>query len=79
MVSQLKEKLDIINMHDKISLKSLFRKSLSEQTLAIESTGNMGLIDMARKSGNKLDFRFEKINELFSYFTLAVKIEDRLN
>ena len=54
-VELLKEKLDIINKFDKRGLKELFRNSLSGQTIKSESTGNMGLIDMARKSGSKLD------------------------
>ncbi|HLN20427.1 MAG TPA: SiaB family protein kinase [Bacteroidales bacterium] len=76
-VDQLKEKLDIINKYDKVGLKELFRKSLSGQSIDAESTGNMGLIDMARKSGSKLVYEFEKINEVYSYYTLNVKVDDK--
>ncbi len=76
-VEHLKEKLDTINKYDKVGLKELFRKSLSGQSINTESTGNMGLIDMARKSGSKLDYQFEKINDLYSYYTLNVKVKDR--
>ncbi|MCX6326248.1 MAG: SiaB family protein kinase [Bacteroidia bacterium] len=76
-VDQLKEKLDTINKYDRVGLKELFRKSLSGQTISTDSTGNMGLIDMARKSGSKLLYQFEKINDLYSYYTLTVKVEDR--
>jgi hypothetical protein len=78
-VEHLKEKLDIINMYDKVGLKELFRKSLSGQTISSDSTGNMGLIDMARKSGSKLVYQFEKINELYSYYTLTVKVEEKVD
>ena len=76
-VDHLKEKLDTINEFDKVGLKELFRKSLSGQTISSDSTGNMGLIDMARKSGSKLVYQFEQINDLYSYYTLTVKVEDR--
>jgi hypothetical protein len=76
-VEYLKEKLDLINQYDKVGLKELFRKSLSGQTTKTESTGNMGLIDMARKSGSKLEYEFEVINDLYSYYTLTVKVEER--
>jgi hypothetical protein len=76
-VEHLKDKLDTINKYDKIGLKELFRKSLSGQTISADSTGNMGLIDMARKSGSKLVYQFEKMNDLYSYYTLTVKVEDR--
>lgn len=75
-VAHLKEKLEMINQYDKIGLKELFRKSLSGQTINSESTGNMGLIDMARKSGSKLVYEFETISDQFSYYTLTVKVED---
>jgi hypothetical protein len=76
-VDHLKEKLDNINTYDKVGLKELFRKSLSGQTINTDSTGNMGLIDMARKSGSKLVYQFEKINDLYTYYTLTVKVEER--
>ena len=78
-VEELKGKLDIINRHDNVGLKELFRKSISGQTITSESTGNMGLIDMARKSGSKLVYQFEQINELYSYYVLTVKVEGRFD
>ncbi|HEX2968274.1 MAG TPA: SiaB family protein kinase [Bacteroidales bacterium] len=78
-VPDLREKLDNINRYDKTGLKEAFRKSLSIQSAESDSTGNMGLIDMARKSGSKLEYKFEEISELFSYYTLTVKVEDRQN
>jgi hypothetical protein len=78
MVEDLKRKLDTINMFDKVGLKELFRKSLSGQTITSNNTGNMGLIDMARKSGSKLVYQFERVNELYSYYVLSVKVEDNI-
>ncbi len=78
-VSLLKEKLDDINKYDKVGLKEAFRKSLSDQSVGSGSTGNMGLLDMARKSGSKLEYEFEEINDTYSYYTLTVKVEDRSN
>ena len=76
-VDRFREKLDIINNYDKVGLKELFKKSISGQTIRTDSTGNMGLIDMARKSGSKLVYQFEKISDIYSYYTLTVKVEDR--
>jgi len=76
-VDDLKNKLDLINKNDKTGLKELFRNSLSGQSIKSESTGNMGLIDMARKSGTKLEYQFEQINPLYSYYILSVKVEDK--
>ena len=78
-VEDLKSKLDIINKYDKVGLKELFRFSLSGQTIHSDSTGNMGLIDMARKSGSKLVYKFEQVNDLYTYYTLNVKVEERID
>jgi hypothetical protein len=76
-VEILKEKLEIINKFDKRGLKELFRSSLSGLTIKSEGTGNMGLIDMARKSGSKLVYKFEKVNDLYSYYTLTVIVDGK--
>jgi hypothetical protein len=77
-VKQVKKKIDAINSYDRTGLKEFFRKSLLRQTDKTDSTGNMGLIHMARKSGGKLIYIFEKVNEKYSYFTLTAKVADRI-
>jgi hypothetical protein len=78
-VAPLKEKLDTINSCDKAGLKELFKKALVEQRLESSSTGNMGLIDMARKSGNKLLYQFDKVNAQYSYYMLTIKVEEHFD
>jgi hypothetical protein len=78
-VPHLKEMLDEINSCDREALRELFMKTLSFQTAESDSTGNMGLIDMARKSGNKLAYEFERINDLYSYYMLRVRVDDKQN
>ena len=74
--TMLKEKLDKINGCDKEELKELFKKAILEQNIETESTGNLGLLEMARKSGNKLEYQFDKVNDQYSYYTLTIKIDD---
>ncbi len=78
-IPHLREKIDIINKYDTAGLKEFFIKSLSGQTIHSDSTGNMGLIDMARKSGSRLNYQFEKINELYSYYIVTVNISGKAN
>jgi hypothetical protein len=73
---ELKEKIDKISGYNKKELKELFYSSLSEQTIDTDSTGNMGLLDMARKSGNKLKYQFERVNDLYSYFMLTAGVNN---
>jgi hypothetical protein len=76
-VSHFKEKIDLINRYDRKGLKEFYVRSLSRQTIKSDSTGNMGLIEMARKSGSRLDYQFEQVNELYSYYIVTVKISDQ--
>lgn len=55
----------------------MFVRSLSHQTIETDSTGNLGLISIARKSGNRLDYRFNPINDVYSYYTLGVQVEGK--
>ena len=73
-VQKLKESLDAINQLSKEELKKKHYELLS--TVAIEDLGDnsIGLIDIAKRSGNKLDFDFQKINEQNSYFVLKTSI-----
>jgi len=36
--------------------------------------GGLGMIDIARKSGQKLDFNFLPVNNNFSFFSLNIKV-----
>jgi hypothetical protein len=76
---ELKQKLDTINACDKAGLKELFKKALIEQDLESEGTGSMGLIEMARKSGNKLVYQFDRVNDQYSYYMVTIKVEDHVD
>lgn len=78
-IGALKEKLDKINDCDKPCLKELFKQALMEQSIQSDSTGNMGLIEMAKKSGNKLQYQFDKVNDQYSFFTLTIRVEETLD
>jgi len=75
-ILQLKEKLDTINRCDREGLKRLMQESLRNQRISSESTGNLGLIEMARKSDGRFDYFFEPVNDIYSYFTLSVRVSD---
>jgi hypothetical protein len=75
-VEALKHKLDTINSLDKQGIMDLFKEALAGQNLNTEGTGNMGLIEMARKSGNKLEYQFDRVNDQYSYYILTVKVEE---
>lgn len=75
-VPNLREKLELVNGMDKDELKAYYKQVLAEGTLSQKGTAGLGMIDIARKSGEKLDFDFQQINEKTSFFSLTVKIAE---
>ncbi|MCD4768859.1 MAG: SiaB family protein kinase, partial [Bacteroidales bacterium] len=75
MVASMEDKLKTVNRYDKNGLKELYRISLSEEDLKAEHTGIMGLIDIARKSGHKLEYQFDDVNDEYSYYVLSVLVD----
>lgn len=73
-VENLKTKIIQVNSLDKEGLKSLYKDIIKGGKLSDKGGAGLGFIDMARKSGNKLSFSFEKINNNHSFFSLKTKI-----
>ncbi len=69
-IPHLKELLEKINSLSKDELKAFYKKILMEGELSDKGGAGLGLIDMARKSGNKLFYKFRKIDDKHSYFYL---------
>jgi hypothetical protein len=67
-VDSFRDKLEQLNMHDKEGLDALHKKILIEGKLSSKGGAGLGLIEMARKSGHKLLFSFEKLNNDYSLF-----------
>ena len=70
----LKERLKIINTMDKEGLKEYYQNSLESSVVSSKGTAGLGMIDIARKSGQKLDYNFMSVDESCSFFTLNIKI-----
>ncbi len=73
-VPELEAFLDNINNLDRDGLKELYKKQMLEGTLSEKGGAGLGLIDIARKTGEKLDYSFIKIDEKKSFYTLRTKI-----
>jgi len=73
-IPKLKEKLEKINSLSKEELKSLYMEILSNEDISEKGGAGLGLIEMARKSGEKLEYDFTTFNDKLSYFYLQSKI-----
>ncbi len=70
----LKEKIDKINSLTKDELKDMYKFILNHQKLSAKGGGGLGLVDIARKSGNKLEYDFYVYNENYSFFNLTIRV-----
>ncbi len=73
-IPSLKDKIKKINSLDKDELKKFHKEILRSGAISDKGGAGLGLIEMARKSGNKLIASFELINEDYSYFYLQTQI-----
>jgi hypothetical protein len=73
-VPGLQARIDRINAMDKDELKQYYQDVLSLEGFSEKGGGGLGFIDIARKSGQKLNYEFLKIDENFSFFSLYIKI-----
>lgn len=74
--ADFKEKLERINSMDREELKELYRSILNSDNRSDKGGGGLGMIDITRKTGNKLDYEFAPLNEKYSFFTLNINIKE---
>lgn len=73
-VPGLKEKLEKINSLDKDGLKSLYKEIIKNTEISDKGGAGLGFVDMARKSGQKLEFDFPEMDENHAFFCLKSTI-----
>ncbi len=73
-IPALQDKLETINALDQEDLKKFHREMLAAGSMSDKGGAGLGLIEMSRKSGNKLIYSFEKIDDQFTYFYLQTLI-----
>ncbi|MGM0497035.1 MAG: SiaB family protein kinase [Bacteroidota bacterium] len=73
-IEELTSMLEEINSLDKEGLKQLYKTQMREGRLSEKGGAGLGFIDIARKTGNKLEYHFLPIDETSSFFLLSSSI-----
>ena len=70
----LKARIDQVNSLNPEELKYLYREILNNSEFSDKGGGGLGLIDIARKSGNELKYSFRDFNDKFDFLTMVIHI-----
>ena len=73
-VEILKSRIDEINEMSREEMKAYYKSILNNGTYSEKGGGGLGIIDIARRSGQKLEYGFVKVDNENSFFSLNVSI-----
>jgi len=76
-IEKLEEKIKRINRSSHEEIKELYKFILNHQRISAKGGGGLGLVDIARKTGNKLEYAFKEYNDKYSFFYLDILVDER--
>ncbi len=73
-IDKIKDKIEMVNSATKEELKEIYKATLDNNEFSDKGTAGLGFIDIARKSGEKIFYKFYAYKEEISFFTLRVVV-----
>ncbi len=73
-IPELKKKIDSINSLSEEELKHVFREQLDVGEITQKGGAGLGMLDIVRKSGEKIEYQIKKVDEKFTFFSLQVEV-----
>ena len=70
-IEMLTQKLQHVNSLNKEQLSDLYKRQLNDGSISDKGGAGLGFIDIARKTGNKLDFFFHPVDDNNSFFIMS--------
>jgi hypothetical protein len=77
-IEKLEEKIKRINRSSHEEIKELYKFILNHQRISAKGGGGLGLVDIARKTGNKLEYAFKAYNSHYSFFYLDILVNEEI-
>jgi hypothetical protein len=77
-IEKLEEKIKRINRSSHEEIKELYKFILNHQRISAKGGGGLGLVDIARKTGNKLEYSFKEYNDKYSFFYLNILVTEEI-
>lgn len=77
-IEHLKSRIDRVNQLDREALKELYRQTIQDGQFTQKGGAGLGFIEIAKVTGEKIQYEFTPINEVFSFYTCTVPIPIKL-
>ncbi len=74
-VESLRNSLEHVNSLDKEGLSTLFKQQIKEGRISEKGGAGLGFIDIAKKTGNKIEYQFKELNSEVSFFIITTTID----
>jgi hypothetical protein len=71
---KLKSRIEQINTMSPQELRAYYVDTLNTTEFSEKGGAGLGIIDIARKSGNRLAYSFNRVTDKYSFFSLVVNI-----
>ena len=72
--NKLEERISLINQLDPLGLRKLYRKVISDGKFNNEGGAGLGFIEIAKSTGNQINYNFIQVSSQNVYFTLNLEI-----
>ncbi len=70
----LEKNLEYINSLDKEGLSALYKQQIKEGKISEKGGAGLGFIDIAKKSGNKIEYQFKDLSDDLCFFIIITTI-----
>ncbi len=74
-VNSLRTKIDNVNNRDRKELKELYKSTITNGEFSAKGGAGLGFIEMAKTTGNKLEYSFKDLSKEYSLYTFRVYLD----
>lgn len=73
-IGEVTQMLNKVNSMSQEEIKAYYKEKILASRISEKGGAGLGFIDIVKKTGNKIDFHFEKLNDITSFFIVKTLI-----
>lgn len=74
-IDSLRSRIDVVNNQNTEELKNLYKSTITNGKFSAQGGAGLGFIEMAKTTGNKLEYTFQELKGEFSLYTIRVVLD----